>query len=290
MKITDQAVCDLRHYNTPEAMRNISKIEDVAVLIVPKDMDEATRAAYAAIEKEDIATEIELDGGFSPLIFNGSTTITDDILPDGEIPIVVNGTARLFPLSPGKTVKAIVNGSLLYDIRSKAQINIISANGDVKAVNFDKLVELPRVAVLTPNLLRDDPETIYRGNRLVLIPTLPVQAQGTVSGRRIIADTSVQNSALKLNARQVDYRDGVSSYVCIKHDMDKLRLSAEFLEQIRGNLICTDIRHLIIEKSVTPELLREKVLLMSNIHHIKATKKTFDAAQLLAEDVRIISK
>ena len=69
-----------------------------------------------------------------------------------------------------------------------------------------------------------------------------------------------------------------------------MRLSAGFLEQISGKLICFNIRHVIIEKSVTAELLREKVLLMCDIHHVKATKKTFDAAQLLAEDVEIISK
>lgn len=290
MEITAQAVCDLRMYNSAKAMEKISKIKDVALLLVPKDMDDETRAAYAAIEKKNVASEIEVDNDYSPLIFNGDTEITDASLPNGESVVIVNGNARIFRLSPGKTAKVTVNGNLLYDIRSKSQIQIIGANGDIKAANFDKLVELPRIAVLTPNLLCEDPETLYQGSRLVLIPSLHVQAQGTVSGRRIIADRSVQNSALKLNARQIHYRDGVSPDVCIKQDLDKLRISAGFLEQINGQLICTDIRHVIIEKSVTPELLREKVLLMSNIHHIKATKKTFDAAQLLAEDVEIISK
>lgn len=290
MEITAQAVCDLRMYNSAKAMEKISKIKNVALLLVPKDMDDETRDAYAAIEKKNVASEIEVDNDYSPLIFNGDTEITDASLPDGESVVIVNGNARIFRLSPGKTAKVTVNGNLLYDIRSKSQIQIIGANGDIKAINFDKLVELPRIAVLTPNLLCEDPETLYQGSQLVLIPSLHVQAQGTVSGRQIIADRSVQNSALKLNAHQIYYRDGVASDICIKQNLDKLRLSAGFLEQISGQLICTDIRHIIIEKSVTPELLREKVLLMCNIHHIKATKKTFDAAQLLAENVEIISK
>lgn len=290
MEITNQAVCDLRLYNSPKAMGNISKIKNVALLLVPKNMDDETRAAYAAIEKKNVATEFEVDTNFLYKTFNGTTVLTDNSVPEGESCAIVNGDASIHQLSPGKTLKVIVNGTLVYDIRSKSQIQIVSANGVIEAVNFDKLIELPRIAVLTPNLLREDPETVYRGGSLILIPPLPVQAQGTVSGRRIIADTSVQNSALTLNARQIYYRDGVSPDICIKQDMDKLRLSAGFLEQISGKLICFNIRHVIIEKSVTADLLREKVLLMYDIHHVKATKKTFDAAQLLAEDVEIISK
>lgn len=290
MEITNQAVCDLRLYNSPKAMGNISKIKNVALLLVPKNMDDETRAAYAAIEKKNVATEFEVDTNFLYKTFNGTTVLTDNSVPEGESCAIVNGDVSIHQLSPGKTLKVIVNGTLVYDIRSKSRIQIVSANGVIEAVNFDKLVELPRIAVLTPNLLREDPETVYRGGSLILIPPLPVQAHGTVSGRRIIADTSVQNSALTLNARQIYYRDGISPDVCIKQDMDKLRLSAGFLEQISGKLICFNIRHVIIEKSVTAELLREKVLLMCDIHHVKATKKTFDAAQLLAEDVEIISK
>lgn len=289
MKISDQAICDLRHYNTPEAMRTISKIEDVAMLLVPKDMDEATRAAYAAIEKEDIATEIELDAGHTPLIFNGNTTITDDILPDVESLIVVNGTARLFPLSPGKTVKAIINGSLLYDIRSKSQIQLVNVNGKCECVDFDKLVEIPKFGVLSENLLRSDPETIYSGG-VVLIPHLPAHAQGTVKSKIIFVDSTIHNTSLVLNAPKVIYRDNLTSDITLKSYMDKLYISADFLQQIRGRLICSFIQHIIIKRDVSPELLREKVLLMSNIHHIKATRKTFDAAQLLAENVQIISK
>lgn len=290
MEITNQAVCDLRLYNSPKAMGNISKIKNVALLLVPKNMDDETRAAYVAIEKKNVATEFEVDTNFLYKTFNGTTVLTDNSVPEGESCAIINGDASIHQLSPGKTLKVIVNGTLVYDIRSKSQIQIVSANGVIEAVNFDKLIELPRIAVLTPNLLREDPETVYRGGSLILIPPLPVQAQGTVSGRRIIADTSVQNSALTLNARQIYYRDGISPDVCIKQDMDKLRLSAGFLEQISGKLICFNIRHVIIEKSVTAELLREKVLLMYDIHHVKATKKTFDTAQLLAEDVEIISK
>ena len=271
-------------------MGNISKIKNVALLLVPKNMDDETRAAYVAIEKKNVATEFEVDTNFLYKTFNGTTVLTDNSVPEGESCAIINGDASIHQLSPGKTLKVIVNGTLVYDIRSKSQIQIVSANGVIEAVNFDKLIELPRIAVLTPNLLREDPETVYRGGSLILIPPLPVQAQGTVSGRRIIADTSVQNSALTLNARQIYYRDGISPDVCIKQDMDKLRLSAGFLEQISGKLICFNIRHVIIEKSVTAELLREKVLLMYDIHHVKATKKTFDTAQLLAEDVEIISK
>lgn len=290
MEITNQAVCDLRMYNSAKIMEKISKIKNVALLIVPKDMDEATRAAYAAIEKKNVASEIEVDSDHSPLIFNGNTEITDASLPDGESAVIVNGNARIFRLSPGKTAKVSVNGNLLYDIRSESQIQIINVNGNCEGVNFDKLVTIPMLGILTESLLRPDPETVYNGSVLMTIPCLPAQAQGTVKSPIILADSTIRNTSLILDSKVVIYRDNIPSNVTIKFNMDKLRISADFLQQINGKLVCFNIRHVIIEKSVTPELLREKVLLMSNIHHIKATKKTFDAAQLLAEDVRIISK
>lgn len=114
----------------------ISKIKDVVLLLVPKDMDDETRAAYAAIEKKNVASEIEVDNDYSPLIFNGDTEITDASLPDGKNAVIVNGNARIFRLSPGKTAKVTVNGNLLYDIRSKSQIQIIGVNGDIKAINL----------------------------------------------------------------------------------------------------------------------------------------------------------
>lgn len=100
MKVINQIVCDLRHYNTPEAMKKIKGIRNVALVLVPKVMDDATRAAYAKIEKKNTASEIEVDSDHSPLIFNGDTEITDASLPDGESAIIVNGSARMFRLSP----------------------------------------------------------------------------------------------------------------------------------------------------------------------------------------------
>lgn len=290
MEITNQAVCDLRMYNSAKIMEKISKIKNIALLLVPKDMDDETRAAYAAIEKKNVASEIEVDNDYSPLIFNGDTEITDASLPDGESGVIVNGNARIFRLSPGKTAKVTVNGNLLYDIRSESQIQIVNVNGNCEGVNFDKLVKIPMLGVLTESLLRPDPETIYNGSVLMTIPCLPAQAQGTVKSPIVLADSTIRNTSLILDSKVVIYRDNIPSNVTIKSNMDKLRINADFLEQISGKLICFNIRHIIIEKSVTPELLREKVLLMYNIHHIKATKKTFDAAQLLAENVKIISK
>ena len=290
MKITNQAVCDLRMYNSAKTMEKISKIKNVALLLLPKDMDDETRAAYAAIEKKNVASEIEVDNDHSPLIFNGNTEITDTSLPDGESAVIINGNARIFRLSPGKTAKVTVNGNLLYDIRSESQIQIVNVNGNCEGVNFDKLVKIPMLGVLTESLLRPDPETIYNGSVLMTIPCLPAQAQGTVKSPIVLADSTIRNTSLILDSKVVIYRDNIPSNVTIKSNMDKLRINADFLEQISGKLICFNIRHIIIEKSVTPELLREKVLLMYNIHHIKATKKTFHAAQLLAENVKIISK
>ena len=67
-------------------------------------------------------------------------------------------------------------------------------------------------------------------------------------------------------------------------------MTQTLLESLTGNLILKDIGTVRIDKKVTPELLREKVLLLCDIGTVRATKTTFDTVQLLCQDVGSITR
>ena len=55
-------------------------------------------------------------------------------------------------------------------------------------------------------------------------------------------------------------------------------------------LALMNIAKLYIEKDVTAEMLLQKVCLIADVAQLRATKETFDAAQLLAHNVAKIRK
>lgn len=290
MKIKNQVLCDLRPYNSPEAMRKISHITDTVLLLIPKEMDRRTRAAYAAIEKRNIISAIVVEPDANPIIYNGNCTVNNSAVPGGESLLIANGRCRICPLSPGKFVRIIANGDLLYDIRSGSQVEVLQSNGNCIAANLDKLVEIPDFGTLSQAAQSDDPEMVYYSGGTIIVPRLAKSTAGTVIAPIVIADSAMGDAPLVFESGMVFYRNNVTGPIEIKKGMDKLYLSADFLKLPRGKLIVSNIRHVIIEESVTPELLREKVLLFLNVHHIKATRKTFDTVQLLAEQVKILSR
>ena len=291
MKIKNQVICDLRPYNSPEAMQKISRITNTVLLLVPKEMDDRTKAAYATIEKQNIVSEVAVDSTLQPVVYNGNCTLNNTMIPDRESFLILNGNCRIESLSREKSVKIIANGNLLYDVRSEAQIEILQSNGTCFAVNLDKLIEIPDCGTLTEAVLSDDPETTYLcSGAMMIVPRLAQQAVGTVIAPIVVADSSVRDTRLALKSGMIFYRDQVTESTEVKKQMNKLRISADFLKQLSGKLVIFNTRHVLIDKSVTPELLREKVLLFFNIHHLKATRQTLDTVQLLAENVKILTK
>ncbi len=288
MKFRNMTLCDLRGYNSVEAAREIESIHNVVLVILPKDADDETRAAFAKVEMHNVVSTIYCDADAQIQSCNGNVTLSDAAFPAGDNICIINGKARILPISPEKHVSLIVNGKALYDKNSE-NIEFLNLNGKAVPIDFQNVEILGDEAFLTAENFLGDGENKYYAENIAVVQEVPPTAHGKIQSESIIAHPSVRASQIVLEAESVIYAP-VGEDVLIKTDMADFCLTPTLLESLTGNLILKDIGTVRINKKVTPELLREKVLLMQAIGTVRATKATFDVVQLICRDVGSIQR
>jgi len=72
--VRDQAVADFSHLTAPEQLAAISRIENVALMIVP----ESLAAAYTAIPSSDVAATIYVPDGANVRVHTGALAAGGD--------------------------------------------------------------------------------------------------------------------------------------------------------------------------------------------------------------------
>lgn len=288
MKFKNMTFCDLRGYNSVEAASEIESIQNVVLVIFPKESDAQTRAAFAKIEMHNVASTIYCDADAKLNIYNGDVTLSNANVSDGENVYVVNGKACILPISPQKHMSLVVNGKALYD-RNSENIELLVVNGKAVPFDFQNTQILENKAFLSAEKFTGDGENKYYAADFAAVSTVPTTARGKVQSQLIVAHPSVRESGIQLEAETVLYAP-INDDVIIKADLPDFYLTKSLLENLSGSLILKDIGTVRIDKKVTPELLREKVLLIRDIGTVRATKQTFDLVQLLARDVGSIRR
>lgn len=291
MKFKNVVTCDLRKYNSVKAASEIESVTNAALVILPQEADDATRAAFAKIEMHNVAATIYADSNAKISTFNGELTLDDACLPDGETVIYsVNGDVTVLPLSEGKHVCLLVNGILRNDKSNGGKVEILSLNGEMKLFDFQDTKILAPQAVLPASCFSGNGKNRYYAKSVAVIEPVEKDAHGEVCAQLIIADESVRASRIQLEGKQVLFADTRENQILLRSALSSFTVSKSLLESVEGKLVLCDITQVKISKDVTPELLREKVLAFFAIVSIKATKKTFDEVQLLAHDVTKIQK
>lgn len=291
MKFKNVVACDLRKYNSVEAASEIESITNSALVILPEEADAATRAAFAKIEMHNVAATIYADSSAQISTFNGELTLDDACLPDNQTVLyLVNGDVTVLPLSETKHVCLLVNGSLRNDKSNSGKVEILSLNGEMQLFDFRNAKILAPQAVLPVSYFSGDGKNRYYAKSVAVIQPVDKDAHGEVCAQLIIADPSVRASDIQLEGKQVLFADTRGDSILLRGDLAEFTVSKSLLESVEGKLLLSDIASVKINKDVTPELLREKVVAFVDIASIKATKKTFDEVQLLAYDVGKIQK
>lgn len=288
MKFKNMSVCDLRGYNSVEAASEIESISNVVLVVFPKEADSETRAAFTKIEMQNVASTIYCDADAKINIYNGDATLSNANLSDGENVYVVNGNTCILPLAPQKHLSLVVNGKLLYD-RNSENIELLVVNGKAMPFDFQNTTILTNKAFLSDEKFTGDGENKYFAADFAAVAAVPATARGKVQSALIVAHPSVRESGVQLEAETVLYAP-IDEDVLIKADLSDFYITQSLLESLSGTLILKDIGTVRIHKKVTPELLREKVLLMCDIGTVRATKATFDTVQLLCQDVGTIAR
>lgn len=285
MKFNHMSICDLRKYNAFEAASQIESVSHVSLLILPENSDAQTQAAFAKIKMQHIGATITAADNVIVTTCNGSAELTQATCPDDVI-VVVNGSAKIHPISPEKSVSLVVNGSVLYHFENN--VNLLAVNGSAEAIDFNNTDFMPVEFALTANMLTD-PKKCYYGQKFCLIHEVGKEASGKVLAKIVVAHESVQESKVKIEAKHVRYIKTETNIVFKRH-LGNLNFSKDLLEQIEGKLVLSVTGNIKFEKQISPELLREKILLIDSVGNIHAPKKLHATLNLLTEIVGRIHK
>lgn len=149
-RITNQAFIDLRSFS-PEALKKIKSITNVALVMLPENPSNEFAEAYAEIKKFNVASETNISG--NACIFNGMSVLSKDDIADNSL-IVCNGLAVIRDMPKEKNIKVIVNGMLIKS--PSAFLEIVKINGTTYAVDDDaKLVKASSKLIIDKNFINN---------------------------------------------------------------------------------------------------------------------------------------
>jgi hypothetical protein len=124
--VSDQPVADFSHLTSPEQLATISRIEDVALVIVP----ESLAAAYAATPASGIAATIFVPDGANVRMHTGTLVVGGDGLgAAGDVLIITGMLVITSPVTAPVPHRIHVIGSVLAPRGSEAALGPALAGG-----------------------------------------------------------------------------------------------------------------------------------------------------------------
>ena len=129
-------VLDLRKLSVEEA-RQIEKIENVAVLLLPDDGDPELRSAIAAIPKQKVVCTLQVPSQIPCAVYNGIYMGTKEDLSKDQI-IIVNGAGVISDCPEESCARFVINGMMVR--KSGVDLNILQLNGLNAAADFENVV------------------------------------------------------------------------------------------------------------------------------------------------------
>lgn len=130
-RIINQAFTDLRNFS-PEALKKIESMTNVALVLLPENPTPEFSEAYASIKKTNVVSEINISS--NACIFNGMSILSKDDIADNSL-IICNGLAVIRDMPAEKKIKIIVNGMLIKS--PSAILEIIKINGTIGFIDDD---------------------------------------------------------------------------------------------------------------------------------------------------------
>lgn len=272
MKYKHMVVCDLRHLNNAEVIREIEEIKDIVLLILPKDADDAVKNAFGKVKQKRIVSTVYVGKDAEVGTINGEAIINPSVR---EKIYIVNGKAYVAPLA-GKKIKVIVNGEMIASEKDleEGNIEIISVNGNARYDDYDRIVDIgDNTCVDSEIFLEGKPLVVTNG--LAFVPKLPENACGTIAG------SCVANSAVKKS--NVRTTGGVIYTNCedllVRDFGEKIKIDREMLSLVEGK-IAVKAAKVEISHSVTGEELLNKVAAIK-CTELEAHSKNKAAAALI---------
>lgn len=176
----NMAVCDLRQLDNVEAIRQIERLENIAVLVLPKSAEPEVQCALTAVPRESIAVTLYLDKEAKINAVNGCAVLSDsDFNSEYESAIIVNGVALIPSLSSESKGTVIANGLIILheSLKQACALTFPMTNGKKAYVDFDDYKIYPNQLELDAKMLSYlRPNTLIAvGNHLIVAEDVTVE-------------------------------------------------------------------------------------------------------------------
>lgn len=199
----DMSLCDLRRLNSPEAIREITGIHDIGLLLLPKDADDETAAALASIPMQDVGMTLYLDRDATATVFNGIQELdAGDFVKEKDQHYLINGMAVIHDLPEESETTLYINGIVILNesLRGASQVRFGMVNGLKVYMDFDQVKSFGNNAALDAAFFEYlEPGTLMvAGNSITLDPEIPL-ALLRDGGFRFVAGNKIRCSRTLLS-------------------------------------------------------------------------------------------
>lgn len=272
MKYKNMVICDLRHLNNAEVIREIEEIENIVLLILPKDADDSVKNAFGKVKQKRIVSTVYLSKDAEVGTINGSAIINP---PSREKIYIINGKAYVAPLN-GKKIKVVVNGEMVASEQDLKEGNIeaVSVNGNVRYDDYDRIINIGDNTSVDPSVFSEGKPLVLT-NDLIFVPELTENANGIIDGSCV-----AHNNVKKSNVRTIGgviYTD--CEDVMVRDFGEKIKIDKEMLALINDKVAVKACK-VEIARSVTGEELLNKVAAIK-CSELKVHSKNKAAAALI---------
>ena len=288
--VSGDSVLDLSHLTEPDQLAAISRIERVALVIVPEPL----AAAYAAIPTARVAATVYVPGGANVSVQTGSLIVGGDGLGGADDVLVVIGVLAITSPVTGPVPKRIhVIGSVLAP-RGSEQVLGQALAGGTGAVTYYPYAEGQEVKMLSGQV-RVSPAVLANSagrpdDILVLAGQIVVTGEVATVGYRTVvaagqfaapaASRDVLEPVIQIQGQGAWFQ-GADPRVF----NGDARIGPDFLRLLDQPTALVVLGDLIIEEGVTEAGLREKVTAITVFGDVVAPAGLIGMVQVLAAEV-----
>jgi hypothetical protein len=288
--IKDEAILDLSHLTEPDQLSAISRIEDVAVVVVP----ESLAAAYATIPTTDVASTLYVPSGVNVRLQTGSLSVGGDGLGAENDVLVVIGLLLITSPVTGPVPKRIYVVGAVLAPRGSEQVLGQALAGGTGGVSYYQYADGQQVKVLSgqirlsPAMLantagRPDDILVVAGQVVVTGDVTSVGYGMTIIAGQLAAPAAsrdVLEPAIQTQG-QVTWYEGDNPRV-FNGDAS---VGPDFLRLLAARTALVVLGDLTIEEKVTEAALQEKVAGLAVFGDVIAPAGLIGVVQFLATDV-----
>lgn len=288
--IKDQPVLDLSHLTSAEELAAISRIEDVALVVVP----ESLAAAYAAIPSHDVASTVYVPGGAKVRVHTGSLVTSGDGLGAADDLLVVIGLLIITsPVTTPLPQRIIVIGSVLAPRGSEPVLGPAIASGS-GSISYYKHAEGQDIKVHSGQVKLSGAMLANRAGQpedmLIVAGQVAVTGEVTTIGYRNVV-ISGQVAAPEASRDMLESVAQIQGQVCWYKGSDPrvftggAALGPDFFRLLDHPVSLVVFGSLSIAAGVAETMLLEKVTGITLFGDITAPPELLGAVQVLATDV-----